>query len=397
MKIPSIAELDIADKRVLIRADFDVPLSKDGEVLNNTKILSIIPTIKYALGQKAKVIIASGLGKPKGRYNKKYSLEPIGRILSEVLGVQIFFPDNSIGEAVKKVGSDMQPGQVMLLENLEFQKGEIEDSPEFAKKLAECADIYVNEAFALSTQIKASLSSIFEYFDKICVGFQFKKEIENLERIKNPERPFTAVFGGSNVLEKVDLMESMLEYVDIVLVGGVLANTFLNVLGGETGKSKIDAAAMYSVKKFVSSAELRNIRVILPEDIVAIDGELNNYSSSFIISGGRIPESMRVVDIGPDAQVDFAKRLAKAKTVLWTGPMGICEDPEFKKGTEFLAKSLSESEIFTVIIGQDTADTALESIKQDGQTFISQGGQTALKYIMNHNLRVLEDMENRLK
>ncbi|MGB3364305.1 MAG: phosphoglycerate kinase, partial [Thermodesulfobacteriota bacterium] len=296
MKIPSIAELDIADKRVLIRADFDVPLSKDGEVLNNTKILSIIPTIKYALGQKAKVIIASGLGKPKGRYNKKYSLEPIGRILSEVLGVQIFFPDNSIGEAVKKVGSDMQPGQVMLLENLEFQKGEIEDSPEFAKKLAECADIYVNEAFALSTQIKASLSSIFEYFDKICVGFQFKKEIENLERIKNPERPFTAVFGGSNVLEKVDLMESMLEYVDTVLVGGVLANTFLNVLGGETGKSKIDEAAMYSVKKFISSAELRNIRVILPEDIVAIDGDLNNYSSSFIISGGRIPESMRVVD-----------------------------------------------------------------------------------------------------
>ncbi|MGB2692713.1 MAG: phosphoglycerate kinase [Thermodesulfobacteriota bacterium] len=397
MKIPSIAELDIADKRVLIRADFDVPLSKDGEVLNNTKILSIIPTIKYALGQKAKVIIASGLGKPKGRYNKKYSLEPIGRILSEVLGVQIFFPDNSIGEAVKKVGSDMQPGQVMLLENLEFQKGEIEDSPEFAKKLAECADIYVNEAFALSTQIKASLSSIFEYFDKICVGFQFKKEIENLERIKNPERPFTAVFGGSNVLEKVDLMESMLEYVDTVLVGGVLANTFLNVLGGETGKSKIDEAAMYSVKKFISSAELRNIRVILPEDIVAIDGDLNNYSSSFIISGGRIPESMRVVDIGPAAQVDFAKRLAKAKTVLWTGPMGICEDPDFKKGTEFLAKSLAESETLTVIIGQDTADTALESIKQDGQTFISQGGQTALKYIMNHNLRVLEDMENRLK
>lgn len=397
MKIPSIAELDIADKRVFIRVDFDVPLNKDGQLLNDAKILSVIPTIKYALGQKAKVIIASGLGKPKGRYNKKYSLEPIGRILSEVLGVQIFFPDNSIGESVKKVGSDMQPGQVMLLENLEFQKGEIEDSPEFAKKLAECADIYVNEAFALSTQIKASLSSILEYFDKICVGFQFKKEIENLERIKTPERPFTAVFGGSNVLEKVDLMESMLEYVDTVLVGGVLANTFLNVLGGETGKSKIDEAALYSVKKFISSAELRNIRVILPEDIVAIDGELNNYSSSFIISGGRIPESMRVVDIGPDAQVDFAKRLAKAKTVLWAGPMGICEDPEFKKGTEFLAKSLFESEVFTVIIGQDTADTALESIKQDGQTFISQGGQTALKYIMNHNLKVLEDMGNRFK
>jgi len=395
MRTPSIAELDIADKRVLIRVDFDVPLNKDGEVLNQAKILSVIPTIKYALGQKAKVVIASGLGKPKGRYNKKYSLEPIGRILSEVLGIQIFFPDNSIGEAVKKVGSDMLPGQVMLLENLEFQKGELENSPEFAKKLAECADIYVNEAFSLSTQIRASTSSIFECFEKICIGFQFKKEIENLDRIKNPERPFAAVFGGSNVLEKVDLMESMLEYVDTVIVGGVLANTFLNVLGGETGKSKIDEDALYSIKKFISSAEIRNIRVILPEDIIAIDGDLKNYSSSFIISGGRIPESMRVVDIGPAAQSDFAKRLAKAKTILWTGPMGICEDPEFRKGTESLAKSLSESETFTVIIGQDTAETALKSITQDGQTFISQGDQTALEYIMGHNLKVLEAMEDR--
>ena len=397
MKVPSIAELDIADKRVLIRVDFDVPLSKDAEVLNEAKILSVIPTIKYAMGQKAKVVIASGLGNPKGRYNKKYSLEPIGKILSEMLGAEIFFPDNSIGEAVKKIGSDMQPGQVMLLENLEFQKGELENSPEFAKKLAECADIYVNEAFSLSTQIKSSLDSIFEYFEKLCVGFQFKKEIENLDRIRNPERPFTAVCGGSNVLEKVDLMESMLEYVDTVLVGGVLANTFLNALGGETGKSKIDKAAVYSVKKFMSSAEIRNIRVILPEDVVAIDGDLNNYSSSFIISSGRIPQSLRVVDIGPAAQADFAKRLAKAKTILWTGPMGICEDPEFKKGTESLAKSLEESETLTVIVGQDTAETALESIKQDGQTFISQGGQTALEYIMGHKLRVLEAMENRLK
>jgi len=397
MKVPSIAELDIADKRVLIRVDFDVPLNKDAEVLNEAKILSVLPTIKYAMGQKAKVVIASGLGNPKGRYNKKYSLEPIGKILSEMLGAEIFFPDNSIGEAVKKIGSDMQPGQVMLLENLEFQKGELENSPEFAKKLAECADIYVNEAFSLSTQIKSSLDSIFEYFEKLCVGFQFKKEIENLDRIRNPERPFAAVCGGSNVLEKVDLMESMLEYVDTVLVGGVLANTFLNALGGETGKSKIDKAAVYSVKKFMSSAEIRNIRVILPEDVVAIDGDLNNYSSSFIISSGRIPQSMRVVDIGPAAQADFAKRLAKAKTILWTGPMGICEDPEFKKGTDSLAKSLAESETLTVIIGQDTAEAALGSIKEDGQTFISQGGQTALEYIMGHKLRVLEAMENRLK
>lgn len=396
MKIPSIAELDIADKRVLIRVDFDVPLDKDGEVLNEAKILSAIPTIRYALSQKAKVIIASGLGNPKGRYNKKYSLEAVGGVLSTMLDAEIFFPDNSIGEAVKKIGSDMLPGQVMLLENLEFQKGELDNSPEFAKRLAECADIYVNEAFALSTETKASLVSILEYFEKFCVGFQFKKEIEHLDRIKNPARPFVAVLGGSNVKEKLQMMESMLEYVDTVLVGGVLANTFLSVLGGETGKSTIDKESFYSVKRFMSSAEIRNIRVILPEDIVAIDGDLNNYSSSFIISGGRVPENMRVVDIGPAAQADFSKRLSKAKTILWTGPVGVCESADFKKGTEFLAKCLEESETFNVIIGQDTVDMALESIKKEGQNFISHGGHTALEYIMGNNLNVLEAMEQKV-
>ncbi len=397
MTLPSIAELDIADKRVLIRVDFDVPLGKDGEVLNEAKILSAIPTIKYALRQKAKVIIASGLGNPKGRYNKKFSLEPVGRMLSEMLDAEIFFPDNSIGEAVKKIGSDMQPGQVALLENLEFHKAELENSSEFAKKLADCADIYVNEAFALSSQIRASLNSIFGYFDKLCVGFQFKKELENLDRIRNPERPFTAVFGGSNVLEKLDIMESMLEYVDMILVGGVLANTFLSVLGGETGKSKIDETAVYSVKKFMSSAEIRNIRVILPEDIVAIDGELNNYSSSFIISGGRVPEDMRVVDIGPAAQADFAKRLAKAKTILWAGPLGVCENSEFKKGTEFLAKTLAETDTFNVIIGQDTIEAALESNEKGMRSFISQGGETALNYIIGNRLPAIAAMEERIK
>ncbi len=397
MKLPSIAEIDIADKSVFIRADFDVPLSKEGEVLNNNKILNVLPTIRYALGQKAKVIIGSNIGKPGGRYNQKFSLEPVGRVLSETLGVEIFFPDNSIGEAVKKIGSDMQPGQIMLLENLEFQKGELENSSEFAKKLAECADIYVNEAFSLSNKTTASLSSICGYFEKLCVGFQFKKEIENLDRIRNPERPFTAIFGGDNVSEKLNLMDSMLESVDTVIVGGVIANTFLNVLSGETGTSTIDKTALYNIKRFMSSAETRNIRLILPQDIVAIKGHLNNYQSSFIISGGRMPEDMQVVDMGPATQADYESRLAKAKTILWTGPMGICEDSEFKKGTQSLAKVLAKSDSFNVIIGQDTIDIALESIEDLGRSHISYGGQTALEYIMGQKLPAMEAMEERIK
>ena len=397
MKLPSIAEIDIADKSVFIRADFDVPLGKDGEVLNNNKILNVLPTIRYALGQKAKVIIGSNIGKPGGRYNEKFSLEPVGRVLSEILGAEIFFPDNSIGEAVKKIGTDMQPGQIMLLENLEFQKGELENSSEFAKKLAECADIYVNEAFSLSNKTTASLNSICEYFGELCVGFHFKKEIENLDRIRNPERPFTAIFGGDNVSEKLNLMDSMLDSVDTVIVGGVIANTFFNVLSGETGKSTIDKTAVYNIKRFISSAETRNIRLILPQDIVAIKGHLNNYQSSFIISSGRMPEDMQVVDIGPATQADYESRLAKAKTILWTGPLGICEDSEFKKGTQSLAKVLAKSDSFNVIIGQDTIDIALESIEDLGGSYISYGGQTALEYIMGQELPALKAMEERIK
>ncbi len=397
MTIPSIAEIDISDKRVFIRADLDIPLGSDGKLVNNAKIQSLLPTIKYALGQNARVVIASNLGNPTGKFNKKYSLETIGRALSGMLDAYIFFPDNSIGEAVRKIGGDMLPGQVMLLENLEFQKGEIENSPEFSKMLAECAEIYVNEAFSMSDKIRASLVGICDHFQKICVGFRFKKELEYLDRIKNPERPFTAILGGNNVKEKIEIMETMLDTMDTVIVGGVLANTFLNVLGGETGKSQIDEASIYRIKRFISSAEIRNIKVVLPEDVVAVKGNLNNYSSSFIISGGRVPDDLTVVDIGPKAQADFAKRLSNAKTILWTGPMGICEHPEFRKGTQSLGTALAQSDTINVIIGQDTIDTLLETMKIVGSSYISSGGHAALNYILGKSLPALEAMEEKLK
>lgn len=396
MNIPSIAEIDISEKRVFIRADLDIPVENTNKALTESKILAIIPTVKYALSQNAKVVIASNLGKPRGRFDKKYSLELVGRILSEILDAEIFFPDNSVGDAVRKIGADMMPGQVMLLENLDFHRGELENSAEFAKNLAECADIYVNEAFSMADMTRASLVSILEYFNEICLGFQFKKEIETLNKIRNPERPFSAILGGGNVMEKVELMESMLDNVDTVMLGGVVANTFLKVLGGQTGKSKIDSEAVYSIKRFLSSAEIRNIKVILPEDYVAIKGNLNNYSGSFIISSGRVPDDLSIVDIGPAAQSDFAKRLTRAKTVLWSGPLGIFEHKEFRKGTEYLAQALAKSDIFSVIIGQDTVGTALELNGKESRSFISRGGQTSIRFISGRKLRVIEAIEERL-
>ncbi len=395
MTLPSLAELDIAERRVLIRVDFDVPLSKDGSVMNDRKILNALPTIRYAMAQNARIIIASSLGSANGRYNKKYSLEPIGGILSEKLNTEIFFPDNCVGEAVKKIGADMQPGQIMLLENLEFHRGELENSPEFAKRLAECADVYVNEAFSLSDRKHASINSIFEYFENICLGFQFSKEIESLDRIKEPEHPFAAIFGGSDVSEKLDLMEGVLEKLDTVMLGGVIANTFLLALGGETGKSKIDETALFRINRFISSAETRNIRLVLPQDLVAVEGDLNNYSSSFIISGGRIPENIQIVDIGPAAQSDFEDKLSQAKTVLWAGPMGICENAEFRKGTESLVRALERSETFNVIVGQDTVEAAMELCQREGKSFLSHSGRCSIKYITGDNLPALHAMEEK--
>ncbi|MEM7008643.1 MAG: phosphoglycerate kinase [Thermodesulfobacteriota bacterium] len=396
MTLPSIAQIDIAEKRVFIRVDFDFPTIGDTSAENNRKIINALPTIRYALAQNAKVVIASSFGNAKGRYNKKYSLEAVGSILSQSLGTEIYFPDNSIGEAVKKIGTDMQPGQVMLLENLEFQKGEIENSSDYARKLSECADIYVNEAFSLCDHNYASIVSICDYFENLCIGFQFENEIKNLESIKNPQRPFTAILGGSNVLEKLELAEYMLDQVDTVILGGVFANTFLNVLGGETGRSQIEKDAIYRIKRFISSAETRNINLVLPQDLLAIKGDLNNYESSFIISGGRLPKDMKVVDIGPDAQSDFQSRIEKAKTVLWSGPLGICEHDEFKKGTEFMARALAESDIFSVIIGQDTIDTALDAVGQEGRSFISYGGQCSVDYLLGKELLGIEAIKGRL-
>ncbi|MFI5324371.1 MAG: phosphoglycerate kinase, partial [Thermodesulfobacteriota bacterium] len=220
MTLPSIAEIDIRDKKLLIRVDFDVAVSKFGEIEDARKLILALPTIRYALSQKAKVIIASHMSGAGGKMSRKYSLEPLGRKLSELMNCEIYFPENSIGDAVKKISGDMLPGYVMLLENLEFHKGELADNAEFARKLSEVAEVFVNEAFSISHQKRASTLSITEYFDMVCVGFRFKEEIDKLRRFENPEHPFTVVIGGRCTSGKIELMDSLMDRADTVLVGG---------------------------------------------------------------------------------------------------------------------------------------------------------------------------------
>jgi len=398
MNLVSIDEIDIKDKRVLIRVDFNTPLTKDGEVADDTRILAALPTIEYALREKARVIIASHLGRPGGKINTKLTLDPVGRKLSEILRCEIIFPKDCIGDAVRKLSGDLSPGGVMLLENLRFHKGEEENDPRFAKRLAEIADIYVNEAFSVSHRLHASVVGILDYIDTACIGLRFKKEMENLNRlIENPEHPFVAIFGGRSASEKIQIMESLLDKVDIILIGGAISNTFLKALGREVERSLVDQIALYSAAKLISSASVRDVRVVLSEDAVLIKGDLNNYSNSFVSSTGAFPKDATSVDIGPKTINDFASRISSAKTILWNGPLGVYEAEDFRKGTMEIAKAIAQSKAFSVVAGWDTVVSIKKGIFTNGNIYLSTGGKATLEFIQGKNLPGLEALTKRLR
>lgn len=397
MTIPSIAEIDIRDKKLLIRVDFDVPISRSGEIEDARKLHLALPTIRYAIGQKARVIIASHLSGAGGRMSRKYSLEPLGSKLSELLDCEIYFPENSIGDAVRKISGDMLSSCVMLLENLEFHKGELANNPEFARKLSEVGDIYVNEAFSVSHQKRASTLAIADCFDTVCVGLRFKDEMQNLGRFENPERPFAAVIGGSCSPGKIELMESLMDRADTFLVGGALANTFLKALGKEIGRSDIDEGTIYSAKKLISSALSRDIRFVIPEDFIAVRGDLNNEPASYIISGGRIPNDSMVVDIGPETRLQFAKHISRARTVLWNGPLGMYERAGFGEGTAAFARALEESDAWSGIVGESTFNALTDMGLEAGKSYLSSGGEAALEFIKHKTLPAITALENRIR
>lgn len=398
MKLLSIDEIDIKEKRVFIRTDFNVPLDREREVIDDARIVAALPTIRYAVKEKARVIIASHLGRPMGKSNPKLTLEPVGRRLSELLDCEIFFPEDCIGDAVKKLAGDMFPGSVMLLENLRFQTGEEEDDPGFARRLAQAMDVYVNEAFSVSHRAHASVSAILDYVETACVGFQFKKEVENLNRlIQNPTHPFVSVMGGRKASEKIPIMESMLDKADTFLIGGAISNTFLKVLGKEVGKSSVDRMSLYMAEKLISSATSRNIRFITPKDALLIKGDLNNYSDSFIISTGVFPGDTMAVDIGPATIQDFTSRISRAKTVFWNGPVGVCENSDFEKGNARIAEAVAESGAFSVAAGWDTVSVIEKSGFSHGFSHLSAGGKAALEFIQGKPLPALLAFQRKSK
>ncbi len=397
MTIPSIAEIDIRDKKLLVRVDFDTAVSRTGEIADARKLVLALPTIRYAIGQKARVVLASHMSGAGGKMSRKYSLEPLGRKLSELLDCEIYFPENSIGDAVRKISGDMLPCSVMLLENLEFHKGELANNEDFARKLSEVAEIYVNEAFSVSHQKRASIVSVAEHFNTVCVGLSFKEEMENLSRFENPERPFAAVIGGSCTPGKIGLIESLMDRVDTILIGGAVAHTFLKALGRDIGRSEIDEGTIYSAKKLISASMSRSIRLVIPEDFVGVRGDLNNEPASYIISGGRIPKDSMAVDIGPETTRQFAKHISRARMVLWNGPLGMCERAGFGEGTAALAKALAESDAWSAVVGESTIDALEGAGFEAGKCFMSRGGDASVEFIRDKTLPAIQALEGRVR
>ncbi len=398
MNLVSIDEIDIKEKRVLIRVDFNTPLTKNGDVADDTRILAALPTIEYALKEKARVIIASHLGRPGGKLNPRLTLDPVGRKLSEILRCEIIFPKDCVDDAVRKLSGDLSPGGVMLLENLRFHKGEEENDPKFSKRLAEIADIYVNEAFSVSHRLHASVVGILDFIETACIGLRFKNEIENLIRlIENPEHPFVAIFGGRSASEKIQIMESLLDKVDTILIGGAVSNTFLKALGREVGKSVVDQISLYSAAKLISSASARDVRVVLSEDALLIKGDLSCYSNSFISPTEALSKDASVVDIGPKTINEFALRISRAKTIFWNGPLGVYESEDFRKGTIEIAKAISQSKAFSVASGWDTVIAIKKGNSSKGITYLSTGGKATLEFIQGKKLPGLEALKKRLK
>ena len=381
MNKKTIKDIDVNNKKVLVRCDFNVPLDGEtGEITDNRRIRAALPTIQYLLDNNAKVILCSHLGRPKGEVNEKYSLKPVALELSKLLGREVKLAHDVIGEDAENLTSSMKEGEIVLLENVRFHKEEEKNEPEFAKKLASFAEIYVNDAFGTAHRAHASTEGVSHYLPAVS-GFLIEKELEFLGKaLENPERPFVAILGGAKVSDKIGVIENLLEKVDTLIIGGGMAYTFLKAQGNNIGKSLCEEDKIDLAKIILEKAQEKGVKLILPVDNhVAI--EYSNEAEDRFVASTEIPEEYMGLDIGPETIELFKSIVKDAKTVLWNGPLGVCEFEKYEVGTKAVAEMLSQSNAVTVIGGGDSA-AAIEKLGlADKMTHISTGGGASLEFL----------------
>jgi len=381
-----VDQLDVHNKRVFLRADFNVPLDGDMHITDDRRIRSALPTINYLIDEGAKVILASHLGRPKGAPDARYSMAPVAKRLSRLLSKEVHYTGELVGPAVEREIGKMAPGEVFLLENLRFDKGEETNDEEFSKKLARLADVYVNDAFGTAHRSHASVVGITRYIKELSIGFLMKKEVSYLKgAITNPTRPFVAVLGGGKVSSKLGVIANLHEKVDKMVIGGGMAFTFYRAMGLETGKSLVEENLVDVAREMIDKSRTRNVKFYLPMDCVVAESRESNAPTK-IVPYQEIPPGWTALDIGPASVRLFSEVLENAKTILWNGPMGVFEEDAFSRGTFAMAHSVANCYALTIVGGGDTALAVYRAGESDNMTFISTGGGAALELLEGKEL-----------
>ncbi len=380
MNKKTIEDIAVAGKKVLVRCDFNVPLDENKNITDENRLNGALPTIKYLVGQGAKVILCSHLGRPKGEFNEKYSLQPVAKRLSEMLGQEVKMAKDVIGDSAKELVAGLKDGEVMLLENVRYHKEEEKNDAEFSKKLAEFADVYVNDAFGTAHRAHASTAGVAAYIPAVC-GYLIQKEIEIMGgALSNPERPFVAILGGAKVSDKIGVIENLLEKVDYLIIGGGMAYTFLKAKGYEIGTSICEDEKLDLARSLMEKAQAKGVELLLPIENVCAS-EFSNDAERKIVPSDNIPSDFMGMDIGPKTIELFSEVITKAKTVIWNGPMGVFEFSNFAEGTKAVAKAVAESGAITIIGGGDSAAAVEQLGFADKMTHISTGGGASLEFL----------------
>jgi len=389
MPIRTLDQVDLKKKRVFIRVDFNVPQNEKNEITDDTRIVLSLPSIRYAMGAGAKTVLASHLGRPKGKKDAKYSLSPVAERLSRHLGKKVGIAGDCIGEGVQSQINQMKDGDVLLLENLRFHAEEEKNEETFSKALASLCDVYVNDAFGTAHRAHASTEGMTKYVKTVAAGFLMMKEIESLEKaLVSPQKPYVAIMGGAKVSDKIGVIQNLLDKVTTLLIGGGMAYTFLKAQGIEIGKSLLEEEHLVFARDVLASAKGK-IKFLLPGDHVAAE-RMDVQAQNKIVRNGEIPSGWICLDIGPETTKVFSEEIKGAKTVVWNGPMGVFEMEPFSRGTLAVAEAVAASSAFSIVGGGDTVAAVNKAGVAGKISHISTGGGASLEFLEGKKLPGIE-------
>jgi phosphoglycerate kinase len=389
----SISDLDLKGKRVFLRVDFNVPLA-DGRITDDTRIQAALPSILYVIEKDGRLILASHLGRPKGKPEPKYSLKPVAQRLSELLKKTVLFAPDCIGPEVERMVAGLNPGGVLLLENLRFHAEEEKNDPHFAKQLAALGDVYVNDAFGAAHRAHASTAGIASYVKQAAAGFLMQKEIESLTHaLTRAEKPYVAIVGGAKISDKIDLIQNFINIADTILIGGAMAYTFLRAKDIPTGKSLVENDKIDLARNLLQKASEKGVSIELPVDHV-VAPSLESTSSQVTPVNQTAADQMGL-DIGPETVRRYSEIISKAKTIVWNGPMGVFENPKFAEGTFAIARAVADSKAFSIVGGGDSAAAVAKSGMESKITHISTGGGASLEFLSGQKLPGVEVLTNK--